>query len=628
MEIDIKGRLIKFPLSVEKPLMPLFEAISNSIHAISEANVKKSGLITICIHRDTTPPSLGEGIKAIPPVVGFTITDNGIGFNDENYKSFSTSDSTYKLKFGGKGVGRFTWLKVFEKAEIKSIFKHDSSLKQRNFSFSESDVEWDGTLHDVDISSLQQTTIRFCGMNPEYQRHCPKNGETIVRKIIEHFLTHFSIVRVPKIVLKDEFDDATFDLNEEFENRVKIKVEREQINVCGQTLKLVHFYLRIGTGDTNHNLHLCVNRRSAEEYQLRKLNSIFEEKFYEGSLPFVYSCCVSGEFFDKRANDSRTKLDLIDNSNDLLATGREPTRNAILDAICKCSEKQLSDYVTPIKEKNLDRVRGFIQKNVRYRPLLGSRKEWLEHVRCGLSDEELNIELFKLLQRLESENLRDGQQLKSSRIEKKTKESLDEHRQRLDRFLEETNALGLAKLAEYVVHRRAVINFVKECKEYKTQLPNNEEGYEYEEAIHNIIFPMRKTSETIQRADFSNLWMLDDRLSYHFLLASDLQGKQLKQIIPSDESKNDRMDLLILQSFDRPHAFVGSSEQPFNSVTIVEFKRPMRNDYTATDDKKDPFQQVWNYAEAIGNRPKRGTCPRSYKHSIFCVYCLRCTRQN
>lgn len=616
MKTDILGRLEKIPLSVEKPLMPLFEAITNSIQAIKEAKQGKNGSITVCIHRESNAPSL-KNIKVPPPVIGFSITDNGIGFNEENYNSFDTSDSRHKYNIGGKGVGRFTWLKVFDNVEITSLFKDNGSLKRRVFAFTLGDVEWDGTLQDVDMSVHQQTTVKLFGFKKAYQDHCPKNGATIARKIIEHFLTHFSIVRVPKIVLKDEFDDSVIDLNDEFEKKIKIKVGREQLVIGGHKLSLIHFYLRVGTGDSLHNVHLCVDNRSAEEYPLKRLNRIFEEKLYDDNRPFIYSCCVSGEFFDKRADDSRTKLDLVDNKLDL-RSGVEPTRDAILTEICKHAEKNLAEFLTPIKERNFNRVREFIQKNPRYRPLLGARKNWLENIRCGLSDEELNVELFKLSQKLESENLQDGQKLKQSRIDKKTAESLAEHKRKLDKYLEETNAIGFAKLAEYIIHRRAVINFINECKK---QLPDG--SYEYEKAIHNVVFPMGKTSETIQTADQSNLWLLDDRLSYHYHLASDIQNSQLEKIEVRNDSQDDRMDLVVLQTFDRPHAFVSTSDQPFHSVTIVEFKRPMRDDYVPTNEKKDPILQVWNYANSIRDgyaKDKKGEFIRVSSGTQFYVY--------
>ena len=46
------------------------------------------------------------------------------------------SDSTYKAKIGGKGVGRFSWLKAFEEVEIQSVYKeYDDKFVQRSFCF-------------------------------------------------------------------------------------------------------------------------------------------------------------------------------------------------------------------------------------------------------------------------------------------------------------------------------------------------------------------------------------------------------------------------------------------------------------------------------------------------------------
>jgi hypothetical protein len=58
------------------------------------------------------------------PIQSVTIRDNGIGFNDANFDSFSTPDSEYKLSRGGKGLGRFICLQVFSKIEVTSIYKN------------------------------------------------------------------------------------------------------------------------------------------------------------------------------------------------------------------------------------------------------------------------------------------------------------------------------------------------------------------------------------------------------------------------------------------------------------------------------------------------------------------------
>jgi hypothetical protein len=43
-----------------------------------------------------------------------------------------------QLTRGGKGLGRFTWLKAFDHAKIESIFKDDHGFHIRSFTFDES----------------------------------------------------------------------------------------------------------------------------------------------------------------------------------------------------------------------------------------------------------------------------------------------------------------------------------------------------------------------------------------------------------------------------------------------------------------------------------------------------------
>ena len=86
--------------------MPLMEAVSNSIHAITERfddKAGKRGRIDVTVIRDLEDEN--------EPVLGFDVGDNGVGFTEENYKSFLTPDSRHKEKRGGKGVGRLGWLK-------------------------------------------------------------------------------------------------------------------------------------------------------------------------------------------------------------------------------------------------------------------------------------------------------------------------------------------------------------------------------------------------------------------------------------------------------------------------------------------------------------------------------------
>ena len=100
--IDLKGRIKNFALPKNKPLLPLFEAIVNSIYAIEERQKIESFQGKIDIHIIRVPQEVLEGVdKSINEITGFVISDNGVGFDDNNMKSFLQSDSTYRADKGG-----------------------------------------------------------------------------------------------------------------------------------------------------------------------------------------------------------------------------------------------------------------------------------------------------------------------------------------------------------------------------------------------------------------------------------------------------------------------------------------------------------------------------------------------
>lgn len=118
---DPAGRIRNLSLApnAKNSLFPLFEAVMNSIHAVEDRfgkdNLSK-GQVVIELHRNES----GE-------MEGFTVCDNGIGFNENNLKSFRRMDSRAKERIGGKGVGRLVWLKVLDEVHVKSVYDDGSS---------------------------------------------------------------------------------------------------------------------------------------------------------------------------------------------------------------------------------------------------------------------------------------------------------------------------------------------------------------------------------------------------------------------------------------------------------------------------------------------------------------------
>ncbi|MBT9430304.1 hypothetical protein [Candidatus Symbiopectobacterium endolongispinus] len=141
--------------------------------------------------------------------------------------------------------------------------------------------------------------------------------------------------------------------------------------------------------------------------------------------------------------------------------------------------------------------------------------------------------------------------------------------------------------------------------------------YVKEEVIHQLIMPLRKTSDEIH-LDSCNLWLIDERLAFHDFLASD---KGLSSMPITGCNENKKPDICALNVYDEPILFSEGQQVPLASIVIVEIKRPMRNDAGPGEDK-DPVEQALGYLERIregGVKTANGRqIPRSEDIPGFC----------
>lgn len=142
MNTDLAGRLRNTPLPRSHGLLPLFEAVVNSIQAVAASGLQPAdGEIVVDILRVPQQPMLldAQGRRGAPPqepIMGFKVRDNGCGFDDANLQSFQTLDSAFKAAEGCRGVGRLLWLKAFDSVRVVSDFYGTSNvLLRRAFSF-------------------------------------------------------------------------------------------------------------------------------------------------------------------------------------------------------------------------------------------------------------------------------------------------------------------------------------------------------------------------------------------------------------------------------------------------------------------------------------------------------------
>ena len=186
-------------------------------------------------------------------------------------------------------------------------------------------------------------------------------------------------------------------------------------------------------------------------------------------------------------------------------------------------------------------------------------------------------------------------------------ELVEEFTARLEAYFAMVTNLNAADLARYVCQRKAVLDFLQKLLEVQ---PDGK--HSLEKHVHNIIFPMGKTSDEVLLEEH-NLWLVDEKLAYHAFLASDKKLKALKVIYGNSDKEPD------IVVFDAACAFVPSLDSPFPAITLIEFKRPMRDDYT---ENENPFVQLRKYITLIrenkARTPKGREIPIPETTPFFC----------
>jgi hypothetical protein len=256
-------------------------------------------------------------------------------------------------------------------------------------------------------------------------------------------------------------------------------------------------------------------------------------------------------------------------------------------------EHYLSDSLAAAREKVRERVESFVSKEApRYRPVLRRIDDkGLLGVDPNLSNKDLELELHRRLRDLEAEVLREGQEvLEETALDHLGDEELaKEYAKRLDEYLAKVEDVKKADLAAYVSRRKTILDLLARAVEQ-----NSDGKYCREDLIHNLIMPMGTTSrDGAYRA--SNLWIVDERLAFHNYLASD---KTLKSMPITGSTSTKEPDLLALQMCDTPILVAEGPKPVWASLSIIEIKRPMRND-AAPGEQKDPIEQCLDYLKRV-----------------------------
>ena len=467
---DFVGRVERLSLrpTPDNALMPLFEAVSNSLHAVDDRfrrDASTKALIKVEVLR-------ADLAVEKSPVTGFIVEDNGIGLDDENFQSFRRLDSRHKIGRGGRGSARLGWLKVFQRIEVDSSFAEGGEKRQRSFDFRLADSN---QLADAEprpaCPASGGTRVAMRDYTLGFMNKCPADPEAILQKLAQHFLNVVMAENPVTIQVTDgslRHNLATYVLDHVRANDLDpVQIQPEFLS---EPLDLVIRHLRISKKfrppKGYNRLLMFGNDRSANERNIDGaigLGMLDDEEVYIG--------CISGPYLDGHVNSERTGLTLSE--DELSATRRQifPKVNGFL-----------SEQVRRVKEQKRKRTHALINTFPQFLFIRDEIEQFVDKLKpAAKSNEDVFLEMARERFRRQGTIRSLGEEIsKKGFMSGKIEETVGRYRALVD-----SDQRGV--LAEYVLRRKSVLDLFDSLQEYKD---DGTEKRHREAALHSPICPM------------------------------------------------------------------------------------------------------------------------------------------
>jgi len=517
---------------------PMIECIINSL----ESN---SNHITVKLFSKIREGTMIDDDRFIYKI---TIEDDGEGFTSENVISFKKYKTDYKIRLGCKGVGRLTWLKVFERADIESTIKENGKIIKKVFVFDET----------FDYGALPErnelTEQRYRGNKTSITLSGLRNENKSIPEKIKEIRDDVFVELLPKLLLIDRDFSIIFmsdrsGVEQHTITRADLpKLEKSSFNVVAASISksFTLQYKLFGKEDIGNltpktYAYYCANQRIVESFRSHDLTVNLSSHENQHGIFLLES-----EYFNNCVNDARNKLEIDDRGlvnqvtwdhiNDKL---RSALKGIIYKKWPKLEEESIED------KELLASDHPHLSKYIRDFDNVGR---------------VVPVEAIKIAKQRFEKDKRDIRSKYTELLRKHKIEDKD-----IDKFQEladKTTELGKQELAEYIWYRKIVIDIFERLLD---------SGKEQEKVVHDLIMPRGSKDE--DHIEDNNLWLLDDKYSLYHYAASDIEIKQIYEDIFKEEFENNKLndggmkpDICVFFSEDRVDA-MGDVE-----AVAIEFK--------------------------------------------------------
>ena len=495
MRTSVAGKIENTALPVSRPLAPLYEAIHNSFQAIEDTGGGKGHSISIDIER--LSDMLDESV-ARP--TSFAITDTGVGFDDENATSFFTAESRHKAHRGGKGNGRFLWLKAFDLVEVDSDFRaEDGSVQKRRFIFDRREDQ-DVPQAVASRSKRTGTTVTLTGLDEKLSKQLSQPLEWFADRIIGHFLPYFRRSDCPVIEIRDGKEKLS--LNGHFTKTVAPNAVPRTFQVGEQSFTLTGY--RITSGEARDNMLVFAARgRSVKRERLARYEKGLERKLdNEDGTTSAYLGFVEGAGLDAMVRIDRLGFEIDEDEDDLFEETK--SLSAIRTGALGAVREDLAAVLGRLREQKEEAVSQYVtQQAPEYRRLLKTRKsQVLEGLPPNPRPNEIEAALGRVWVEQQADLKQEGKALLAFEA---GSETLEQYQKQMEGFLAKFEELNQTSLAQHIIHRRIVLNLLDQA----LRRDDDTGRYQLEAVVHRLVHPCAKARmRSSSRSRISGYWMI------------------------------------------------------------------------------------------------------------------------
>lgn len=557
---------------------PIVDVVVNAIQAIG-IHDGTGGKIVIRAERDQQLELDG----GLPDIIGFYVEDNGVGFTNENRDAFDDLYTDYKITEGGKGFGRFIFLKYFESVHVDSVYWDDGCIIRRTFSM--------GKDRDIIINETfsapeecdSGTIVHLSALKK--RGSLDKKLNTLARNLVERLLPYFITEGYicPSIVLSEKDGSQPILLNAFVNNELSAFIRELHVDNGGFTLKgnqieeefLVRVFRLYFPKNQKSKISLVAHKREVSGSPPHKYIPEFSEEFYDKSgggedheRNYIVKAYVFSGHLNRTVSLERSGYEFQMENDTLFGI----SQTDIESRAAEIAKDAMGYEITVRQEKKRSDVQSYVEDEA----------PWFKHVVSTVdltsmpynpSHEDINTRLQK--DKFEQE----------VRIKRDVKKLLAEgylggiKDKDVAEIVSKISETSKGDLVHYIALRRKILDIFGKSLEIDTSGVYSSEG-----VVHDIIFPRKRNTDTLSYEDH-NLWMIDERLNFATFVSSDeTKGR-----------KRNRVDLLV---YNKRISFRGDNEAS-NPITIFEFKKPKRDDFVNRSAREDPVAQIVRYVNDI-----------------------------